>query len=304
MSLALQRTRLDALAIGLMLLLCALWGVQQVASKVAMAEGLPPILQAVLRSAIAGPLLVGWVAVSRGRPGLRALLAIDASWKPGLVTSFLFAIEFMMLFPGVHLTSASHAVILLFTGGFFTAVGSHLFVPGERLRLGQWLGLALALLGVVVTMRQAAGATAGQSSLPGDALVLGAAAAWGFTTVIVKASPAMMASMPEKVLAYQLFGAAPFMAAGALLAGQAHVPAASALAWSSLLYQGVVIAFASYLTWYWLVARYPAGRLAAFSFLTPVFGVVAAAVLLGDALTLNLLLGLLLVSAGLKLVNR
>jgi drug/metabolite transporter (DMT)-like permease len=114
----------------------------------------------------------------------------------------------------------------------------------------------------------------------------------------------MMRASPEKVLGYQLFGALPFLVVGAVVAGQAAVPDASMLAWSSLAYQGVVIAFASYLSWYWLVARYPATRLAAFSFLTPLFGVVAAGLLLGDALTLNVLIGLVLVSTGLKLVNR
>ncbi len=287
-----------------MVLLCALWGLQQVASKVAMAQGLPSILQAVLRSAIAGPLLVGWVAIVRGRSGLREFFAVDRSLKPGLVTSFLFAIEFMMLFPGVHLTSASHAVILLFTGGFFTAVGSHFFISNERLGLVQWAGLALAFCGVVVTVGHSAAEGGNPSSLHGDLLVLGAAAAWGTTSVVVKGSPAMMRASPEKVLAYQLFGALPFLVVGAVVAGQATVPDASPLAWSSLAYQGVIIAFASYLSWYWLVARYPATRLAAFSFLTPIFGIGAAGLLLGDALTPNVLVGLVLVSAGLRLVNR
>jgi drug/metabolite transporter (DMT)-like permease len=287
-----------------MILLCVLWGMQQVASKVAMAQGLPPIMQAVLRSVIAGPLLVAWVALVRGRSALRELVAIDRTLKPGLVTSVLFALEFMMLFPGVHLTSASHAVVLLFTGGFFTAVGSHFFIPNERLGLVQWAGLALAFCGVVVTIGHAVGEGGNPSSLLGDLLVLGAAAAWGTTSVVVKSSPAMMRASSEKVLAYQLFGALPFLAGVAVAAGQATIPDASVLAWSSLVYQGVIIAFASYLTWYWLVARYPATRLAAFSFLTPIFGIVAAGLLLGDALTLNLLIGLILVSAGLKLVNR
>lgn len=287
-----------------MLLLCTLWGIQQVASKVALEQGLPPALQAVLRSVIAGPLLVLWVFVSRGKSGLSTLFTLDRSLKPGLVTGLLFAVEFLMLFPGVHLTSASHAVVLLFTGGFFTAAGLHFLVPGEQLRTGQWVGMALAFLGVIVTVAPWAPDRGAGASLLGDALVLGAAAAWGFTTVLVKATPAMMAITPEKVLAYQLFGALPILAISAIVVGEAHVPQASALAWASLAYQGIVIAFASYLTWYWLIARYPAARLAAFSFLTPILGVVAAALLLAEPLTLNLLGGLILVSAGLKLVNR
>ena len=299
---ATPKQRLDALAIGLVLLLCAVWGVQQVASKVALTQGMPPFFQAVVRSAVAGPLLVGWLFLRRGRPGLRALFAADGSLWPGLFTGLLFGAEFLALFPGVKLTSASRAVVLLFTGAFFTAIGTHWFIPGERLRLSQWAGLVLAFAGVCATMvhgtdpRQA-------GSLAGDALVLLAAAAWGFTTVVVKAtSLARIAS--EKVLAYQLFGALPVLLVAAGWSGELHVPDASTYAWLSLAYQGVVIAFASYLTWFWLVARYPAGRLSAFTFLTPLLGIFAAWALLGETPTPLLGLGLLCVCGGLVLVNR
>ena len=85
---------------------------------------------------------------------------------------------------------------------------------------------------------------------------------------------------------------------------QLNVPVASGYAWLSLAYQGVVIAFASYLTWFWLVSRYPAGRLSAFTFLTPLLGVSAAWALLGETPTPLLGLGLVCVCAGLFLVNR
>ena len=46
----------------------------------------------------------------------------------------------------------------------------------------------------------------------------------------------------------------------------------SPLAWSSLAFQIVVVSFASYLLWFWLIRHYPATRLASFTMLTPVFG--------------------------------
>ena len=173
-------------------------------------------------------------------------------------------------------------------------------MPGERLRASQWAGLLLAFAGVVVTVRRSGGV----STLAGDALVLGAAACWGATTVMVKASPALSRLPAEKVLAYQLWGALPVLIGGAGLAGELGIPQATALAWASLLYQGIIVAFASYLAWFWLVMRYPAGHLAAFSFLTPLLGVAFAALTLGDPLTPSLAAGLLLVCAGLHLVNR
>lgn len=296
----LQRPRLDVLAIGIMLVLCTLWGVQQVASKVALSQGIPPILQAVLRSVLAGPLLLLWIAARTGRPGLARLVASDGSIWPGLLSGLMFAAEFILLFTGVQQTSASHAVVLLFTGGFFTAAGAHLFIPNERLHPAQAAGLVLAFMGVTVTVGQGGG----PATLLGDLLVLGCAAIWGMTTVLVKANPALRRCPAEKVLAYQLFGALPLLTIATLLAGEMHIPQATPLAWASLVFQGAVIAFASYLAWFWLIARYPAGRLAAFSFLSPLLGVLAAGLLLGDPLTPMLLVGLILVCAGLYLVNR
>ncbi len=296
-----QRPRLDGLAIGLMVVLCTLWGVQQVGTKVAIEQGLPPLLQATLRAAIATALLLLWVLAREGRRGVARLFAQDGSLRPGVVIAVLFALEFILLFTGVQYTSASRAVLLLYTAPFFTALGAHLVLPGERLRPVPALGLSLAFAGVAVTVLD--GGAAGGSAL-GDALMIGAAAAWGVTTVVVKASPALGRIPAAKLLLWQLGGSVPILFLAAAAAGQVVVPHATPLAWASLAYQSVIVAFASYLAWFWLVTRYPAGRLSAFTFLTPLIGVAAAAVLLGEPATLGLVVGLGCVIVGLWLVNR
>lgn len=276
------------------------WGVQQVASKVALTQGIPPFFQAALRSVVAGGLLLGWIGLRQGRAGLRGLLARDGSWAPGLLTAVLFAGEFMLLFSGVERTSASRAVVLLFTGPVFTALGAHWLLPGERLRAVHSAGLALAFAGVVLTLwDRGAGGT-----WQGDAMVLAAAVAWGLTSVVVKASPALARQTAERMLAYQLLGSLPFLLVAAAVAGELAIPHATRLAWLSVAYQCAVVAFASYLAWYELISRYPAGKLSAFTFLTPLFGVAAAAALLGDHLGALFGAGLVCVGCGLALVNR
>lgn len=292
------KSRIDAFAAGIMLVLCVTWGFQQVASKVALNQGLPPLFTALARSLIAAPLVITWLGMRRGWAGLAGLMAPDGTVRAGSLTAVLFALEFVCLFEGMRLTSVSRAVIVLYTAAFFTAAGAHFFVRGERLRPVNVMGLLLAFAGVGATIGVRGG------SVAGDALVLLAAAAWGLTTVVVKASPALQAAEPEKVLAYQLVGSVPILALTAALGGELHVPQATTLAWVSLLFQGVVVSFTSYLTWFWLIRRYPAGRLAAFSFFTPLFGVLAAALFLGEPLTPLLLVGMACVGAGLRLVNR
>lgn len=283
-----------------MLGLCAAWGVQQVASKVALDQGVPPISQALLRSIIGGALLLAWLSWRGGRTALSALIARDGTLWPGLLTAGLFAIEFILLYEGVLRIPAARSIVLLYTGAFFTALGTHWLVPGERLRPLNVLGFLLAFGGVAVTF----GGERDASPLLGDLLVLGAAIAWGLTTVVVKASAALAQVSAEKVTAYQVLGSIPILLAAAMLKGEAVIPTATPLAWASVFYQSIGVTFVSYLVWFWLIARYPAGRLAAFSFLTPLFGVVAAAALLGEAVTPSLLLGLAGVGAGLLLVNR
>ena len=78
----------------------------------------------------------------------------------------------------------------------------------------------------------------------------------------------------------------------------------SALAWSSMLYQIIVVTGFSFLMWFWLVRHYPATRLASFSMLTPVLGLLFGALLLNEAITARLAVALAAVAAGIVLVNR
>ena len=78
----------------------------------------------------------------------------------------------------------------------------------------------------------------------------------------------------------------------------------SAFAWTSLAVQTVVGAFASYLAWMWLLGHYPATKMSSFTFLTPVFALVFGVALLDEPLTLQLVLALAGVAAGIVLVNR
>ena len=75
------------------------------------------------------------------------------------------------------------------------------------------------------------------------------------------------------------------------------------LAVASLVYQGVIVASASYLIWFWLLTRYLAGRLAVFGFLTPLAGVAFGVVLLGERVSPVFGVGALLVGVGIVLVN-
>ena len=297
-----RRDRLDAAAVALMLLLCALWGAQQAVVKIGVQQGLPPVLQALLRSVIATVLICLWVGVRQGGAALRGVLRHDARTVPGLVLAAVFAVEFMLIYTGLRLTSASRAVLFLYTAPFFTALGAHWFLPAERLRPVQVAGLLIAFAGVAAAFAE--GWLHGGGSLLGDAMCAIAGAMWGGSTVMVKGSPGLRGTEASLLLLYQIGGSVPFLLLGAIAMGEMHHwPDATAVAWLGLAYQGVIVAFASYLAWFWLLLIYPAAKVAGFTFLTPVFGIIGGALLLGETLSAALLIGLAAIAIGLRLLN-
>ena len=291
-----RRTHLDSTAMALMVVLCAAWGLQQVAVKLAMA-GISPVWQASLRSIGAALLVWAWAAVK----GIR-LFGRDGTLGVGLLSAALFAGEFAFIYLGLTYTSASRGVVFLYTAPFMIALGAHWFLPGEKLRPLQWLGLGCAFAGILAAFGESLGLPS-QSQLLGDGMLFLAAVLWAATTLVIKGS-ALAKVSPAKTLFYQLAGSALVLPIVALALGEPGIIALTPLALASLAYQTVLVAFASYLAWFWLVSTYPAGRLAAFSFLTPLFGVLAGALLLGERISAVLAAALLLVVLGIWLVNR
>jgi drug/metabolite transporter (DMT)-like permease len=176
-------------------------------------------------------------------------------------------------------------------------------VPSEKLRLIQWVGLAIAFAGVALAFSEGFTGPHTDRQLIGDAFGIAGCLFWGLTTLVIRAS-AMSTASAEKILFYQVAvtaAAAPLLS---LALGETWSLHYSSRAWASLAVQTVIGAFASYLTWMWLLRHYPATQMSSFSFLTPLFALVFGVVLLGEPLTLQLMLALVGVGLGIVMVNR
>jgi len=287
---------LDVTAVVVLVILCASWALQQVTIKVAN-HGVSPILQAGIRSIGATILLGIWMAVRR-----KPIRERDGTLWWGVAAGLLFAGEFLLIYRGLDFTHASRAVIFLYVSPFVVALGAQLFIPGEHLKRTQVLGLCCAFVGIGVAFRDSLSLPTHRMLL-GDVMLVGAAVLWGATTVLVKASPLARID-PGKTLLYQLVVSAIVLPVGSLVMHEPGVVLITPLIAACLVYQTVWVAFITYLAWFWLVRRYPASRLASFTFLTPLFGVVAGGILLNEPITNLLLLSLILVCAGIYLVNR
>lgn len=292
-----RQTQLDGLAIGLLLGCCLFWGFQQVLVKATLPE-LAPVFQAAIRFAGATVLLWLWCLWR----GVR-IFERDGSLGAGLLAGSLFAAEFACLYAGLQYSTASRLTVFLYTSPFWVAVLLPLFVASEKLRPMQWLGLTFAFVAVVFALREGLGAASQAQQWLGDLLALTAGMLWGLTTVVIRGSRLTKAS-PEKLLFYQVGVSTVTLPILSFILGERWVWTFSAFASSSLLLQTVVGAFASYLAWMWMLGRYPATKISAFVFLTPVFALLFGSLWLHEPVTINLIASLSMVAGGIVLVNR
>ena len=278
-----QSRPLDPLAIALTVALCLIWGFNQVAVKLAIHD-IPPLIQCVIRSVVATVLVLAWTQF-RGIP----LFKRDGTLLAGIIAGVLFALEFLLIYRGLLYTTATRAVLFLYTAPFLVVLGARWLVKGDHFHLMQWSRMALSF--------------ADPHQMLGDVMMVGAAIAWAATTLVIKVSRLNQVSS-EKTMLYQLVVSVPLLAAGVLVFGE-HIDAMpSAVALGALAYQAVWVVCVTYMAWFALIVRYSASRLSSFTFLTPLFGVVAGHMVLNEPLSPPFALAVALVAIGLVLVNR
>lgn len=293
-----RKTHLDSLAITLLVVCCAFWGFQQILIKTTVAE-VPPLWQATIRFWGATLLLWLWCR-ARGV----ALFERDGTLWPGLLAGLLFAGEFAGIYLGLQYTSASRLTVFLYTSPFVVALLLPRVVHTETLRRIQWVGLTIAFAAVALAFSEGfihTSPVAGQWR--GDALGLAAGMLWGLTTLTLRATKLATASA-EKTLFFQVGVTALVAPLISLALGETWRLDYSTAAWTSIGLQTAVGAFASYLTWMWMLRHYPATQMSTFTFLTPVFALVFGVALLGEPLTWQLVVALLGVATGIVLVSK
>jgi drug/metabolite transporter (DMT)-like permease len=286
---------LDAGPIAIIVMVCLVWGLNQVAIKFSLPD-VPPIIQVVIRASGGLLMVLAWAAWRR-----IPLFERDGTLLPGLLAGALFAGEFIVIFRGMLYTSASRASLFVYTAPFFVALGARWLLPGEQLSRAQWLGLVLCFGGIAAAVGLPQ-PNVDPTVLMGDLMILAGGAFWGATTLAIKASK-LRAIAPEKTLIYQLAVSVPIMAVAGVMFGEHidHVPGAVALAW--LAFQIAVVGF-TFPIWFTFLQRYAATRVSAFTFLVPLFGVAAGCILLNEPFTPAFAVAVALVIGGLVLVNR
>jgi drug/metabolite transporter (DMT)-like permease len=287
---------LDPLAVAVTVGLCLSWGFNNVAIKLAIHD-IPPLIQSSARSVLAAVLVGAWMRM-RGIP----LCKRDGTLTAGILAGAFFALEFLLIYRGLLWTTATRGVLFLYLAPFFVVVGSRWLIPGDRFDLLQWLGLLLSFIGIVIAFGLPTPAADPRQAF-GDLMLVGAAAAWATTTIIIKTS-ALNRVSAEKTLLYQLVVSAPLLGLAALVFGEHIDNLPSPVALGAFAYQTVWVVSITFTIWFALIVRYSAARLSVFTFLAPLFGVAAGHFMLNEPLNSAFAMALALVVAGLLLVNR
>ena len=278
------------------LVITMFWGCNMAFVKIA-ARDIAPLFMAGVRSLIAAFCLFIWMK-AKGLAFFPSRIIV----LHGVVAGLLFGTEFGLIFVGLNYTLASRGYVILYVAPFVAALGAHFFLADDRFNRWKACGLILAFSGVVVLFLKYLGRLSFEA-LPGDILFLLAGISWGATTVYIKRFLAKRCE-PLQILFFQLFFSIPFLFVLSLTYENPVVTGFSLLTAVSLFYQCILVAFLSYLGWFVLVSRYPVSLLHAFSFFTPVFGVIFSGMLiLDEAISPNLILALIMVSLGMILVN-
>jgi drug/metabolite transporter (DMT)-like permease len=288
-----RSAHMDGFAAAVMVFLTLVWGMNTVFIKLA-TSGFSPLAMTFLRAVLAMAVVYAWCRCKK-----IPVFGRDGSLNAGIMAGALFGLEFIVIYAGLDLTSASRGTLMTSTMPFFLMIGAH-YLIGEHVTLPKIIGALIAFAGVTVVFLDKLSLPS-PNAIYGDTLCLIGGMLWAATTLYIRKSR-MSSLSPEKILLYQLAGAAltaiPLMPfAGPLLREVTPIPVAS------IIYQAVFVVGFTYVLWFWLMARYPASGLSSFAFLSPVFGVMFGGLLLSEPITPNLLLGLALIAAGLILVN-
>ncbi len=286
---------LDHKAIIFIIILTLLWGFNYPAIKYSN-RGISPVFTSTLRSIIAS--ICGLIYCLR--KGER-VFHTDIMLFHGFMVGLMFGLEFACIYFGLLYTDAARSVLFVYTSPFVVAVGAHLFLRGDRLNFLKTLGLVLAFMGIFVVFGGRP-KTAKPTMLIGDTLEIAAGFLWGATTLYIKKFMAERVH-PINTFLYQLFFSIPILLIVSILLEPKWIYGVDPYIVASLFYQSVIVAFISYFIWFKLIHEYSVSRLSAFTFFTPIFGVLFGILFLNEEFTSSLMVGLPLVSMGIFLVN-
>jgi len=293
-----DRKNLDATAYLWLMIFCLSGSLQTVSLKVASID-ISPLMQIALRSLIGAGFIALYMIVSREN-----IRDWRIFWQAGLLSGLFFAVEYVLMGEALRFTSAARVSVFMYSAPLFAALILHFYVASERLSRWQWGGVLIAFSGIITTFWEADTANITQDLLAmlfGDFLALLGGFLWGLNIVIIRISNLKRASIGLSAL-FHLVPTFIILYLSSLILGQSSF-ALTNLAVLNVGFQTLFIACGGFLLWFWLLRTYMATKVSIFSFLTPLLTIIFAILLLNEPVSLNFIIGALLVVSGLMITS-
>ncbi len=281
-----QRRPLSGGALGLALTLAALWGGNPVAAKAGLDDA-PPLRMGWMRFVLGTVVILIWAIATK-----QSFRVLRNEWWPLIGLGVLFSSQIAFMNVGQDHTTAGHAAVITATFPLWTGVIAHFVVPGDRLNRGKVIGTLLAYAGVVALFSTG---LEGDATIGGDLLMVVSAFLLG-SRLIYLSQAAQGIAIHKLLFAQSAVGIPVFLIAGAIVEDEAFVMTSKLAV--SLLYQGIVIAGFGFLGITWLLQRYLPSGVATTQLTTPFFAVIAGAIILGEDIGPELVVGAVLVVLG------
>jgi len=264
-------------------LLGAVWGGSFLFMRVAAAD-FGPFALVEVRLALGALILMPflWQARARFTPAVWLRVAAIAA-----INSVL---PFVLFAWGAERAPAGIGAITNAMTVMFAALVAFLFY-GERIGPWRWIGLVAGFIGVtILASGHIAGASVGAAALAGTAAALCYGLGINFVRHYLSGFPA------AAIAAANLGAGALLLLPFALYSWPQHpIPVTS---WLSAVLLGVLCTGIAFVFYYRLIARIGAPRTATVTYLIPLFGVIWAWLLLGERVTLSMVLAGALILAG------
>ena len=273
--------------------LCTLFGSNTVAVKITF-SGVGVFTTAAIRFSTAAASILFWARFTG-----RTIALKKGQIKQVLIFSMLFTVQLSLFYLGLSKSNASRGALLANLLPFFILFLAHFFIPGDRITRRKFFGILLGFTGVVFMFLDEQAAQAGFRT--GDLIILCAVMVWACATVYLKRI--IITFPPFQVVLYSTMFSVPLFILGALLWDDAMVFRLNAPVIVALLYQSLVTASFGFVAWNTMLKKYGAVSLHSFIFIMPIAGVALGGLVLGEPITIKIILALVFIVSGIFVVH-
>ena len=273
--------------------LCTIFGSNAVAIKMAFA-GVGVFTTAAIRFGIAAMAILLWAKLTG-----QAIELKKGQIHQVLILAALFAIQLSMFYFGLSKSNASRGTLIANLLPFWVLFLAHFFIPGDRISKRKFLGILLGFAGVAFMFAEKKGVTA--AFRVGDLMILSATVIWACNVIYLKRIIGTF--NPFQVTFYSMIFSVPIFFIEALLWDRPMIFKLDLQVIGAVLYQSLVTAAFGFVAWNTLLQKYGAVALHTFVFIMPIAGVALGGLLLGEPITIKILIALVLIVTGILVVH-